>query len=33
VLDTVYACLLVAAFPLLAWLAGYAVYRMFQGQR
>lgn len=32
-LDTVYACLLVASFGLLAWLAGYAVYRVYQGQR
>lgn len=32
-LDTVYAWLLVAAFGLLAWLAVYAVYRIYQGQR
>jgi hypothetical protein len=33
VLDTVYSCVLVAAFGVLAWLALYAVYRIYQGQR
>jgi hypothetical protein len=33
VLDTVYMCLLVAGFGVIAWSAGYAAYRLYRGQR
>lgn len=32
-LETTFLVILAAAFGLLAWVAAYAVYRLYQGQR
>jgi hypothetical protein len=33
VLEVAYTSLLVVVFLIIAWFAGYVVYRLFQGQR